>query len=200
MPRAAGARMWDVDGNEFIDYVGSWGPMILGHAHPRVIEAAQQALASGTSFGAPTELEVRMAELICSIVPSIEMVRMVNSGTEATMSAVRLARAFTRREQDHQVRGVLPRPRRLVPDQGRIRRNDPERPGQPGRSCGRRGGNADRGLQRSRLGENALRSRTSGTRSPRSSSSRSSGTWDASRRSRDSSKGCGSSARTKGSC
>ena len=97
--RAFGSKVWDVDGNEYIDYVGSWGPMILGHAHPRVIEAIQKAARLGTSYGAPTELEVRMAELICSIMPSIEMVRMVNSGTEATMSAIRLARAFTKREK-----------------------------------------------------------------------------------------------------
>jgi glutamate-1-semialdehyde 2,1-aminomutase len=97
--KAAGSRIWDVDGNEYIDYVGSWGPMILGHSHPRVIDAIRRAAESGTSFGAPTELEVKMAELICSIMPSIEMVRMVNSGTEATMSAIRLARAFTKREK-----------------------------------------------------------------------------------------------------
>jgi glutamate-1-semialdehyde 2,1-aminomutase len=99
MARAAGASLWDVDGNRFIDYVGSWGPMILGHAHPRVIEAVRKAAASGTSFGAPTELEVRMGELICAMVPSLDLVRMVNSGTEATMSAVRLARAFTGRDR-----------------------------------------------------------------------------------------------------
>jgi len=97
--RAAGSHIWDVDGNEYIDYVGSWGPMILGHARPRVVEAVRKAASSGTSYGAPTELEVKMAELICSIMPSIEMVRMVNSGTEATMSAIRLARAFTKREK-----------------------------------------------------------------------------------------------------
>lgn len=97
--KAAGSRIWDADGNSYIDYVGSWGPMILGHAHPRVIEAVQRAAADGTSYGAPTELEIRMAETICSIMPSIQMVRMVNSGTEATMSAVRLARAFTGKEK-----------------------------------------------------------------------------------------------------
>jgi glutamate-1-semialdehyde 2,1-aminomutase len=97
--RAQGARLWDVDGNAFLDYVGSWGPMILGHAHPRVLEAVSRAAARGMSFGAPTEEEVAMAELIHRMVPSIEMVRMVNSGTEATMSAVRLARAFTGREK-----------------------------------------------------------------------------------------------------
>lgn len=97
--RAEGAHIWDVDGNEFIDYVGSWGPMIVGHAHPRVLEALVRATKNGTSYGAPTELEVKMAELITRMVPSIEVVRMVNSGTEATMSAIRLARAFTGREK-----------------------------------------------------------------------------------------------------
>ena len=95
---ASGSKIRDVDGNEFIDYVGSWGPMILGHAHPQVVEALARVIRDGTSFGAPTELEVKMAELISSLVPSVEMVRMVNSGTEATMSAVRLARAFTKRD------------------------------------------------------------------------------------------------------
>jgi glutamate-1-semialdehyde 2,1-aminomutase len=97
--RASGAYLWDADGNRYIDYVGSWGPMILGHAHPRVIEALERVARDGTSFGAPTEREVAMAELITRLIPSIEVVRMVNSGTEATMSAVRLARAFTRREK-----------------------------------------------------------------------------------------------------
>ncbi len=97
--RARGSKLWDVDGNEYIDYVGSWGPMILGHAHPRIVEAVQKAAIDGTSFGAATERELEMAELIASIMPSVEMVRMVNSGTEATMSAIRLARAFTGREK-----------------------------------------------------------------------------------------------------
>ncbi|WP_025323877.1 glutamate-1-semialdehyde 2,1-aminomutase [Deferrisoma camini] len=97
--RAEGARLYDVDGNAYIDYVGSWGPMILGHNHPEVREALEKALADGTSFGAPTALEVEMAELVCEIVPSVEMVRMVNSGTEATMSAIRLARGYTGRDK-----------------------------------------------------------------------------------------------------
>jgi glutamate-1-semialdehyde 2,1-aminomutase len=97
--KAKGAYLWDADGNKFIDYVGSWGPMILGHAHPRILHAIRKATSSGTSFGAPTELEVKMAEVITRIIPSIEMVRMVNSGTEATMSAIRLARAYTGREK-----------------------------------------------------------------------------------------------------
>jgi len=94
---AKGATLTDVDGRTYIDYVGSWGPMILGHADPEVIEALREALARGTSYGAPTELEIEMAEEITSAVPSIEMVRMVNSGTEATMSAIRLARGVTGR-------------------------------------------------------------------------------------------------------
>ncbi|MDQ1557720.1 MAG: glutamate-semialdehyde -aminomutase [Pyrinomonadaceae bacterium] len=94
---ARGATMTDVDGRTYIDYVGSWGPMILGHADPEVIAALHDALARGTSYGAPTELEIEMAEEIIDAVPSVEMVRMVNSGTEATMSAVRLARGVTGR-------------------------------------------------------------------------------------------------------
>ena len=97
MHRADGPYLYDVDGNRYIDYVGSWGPMIIGHRHPRVLNAMEDALQLGTSFGAPCKAEVEIAELICQMVPSIEMVRMVNSGTEACMSAIRLARAFTKR-------------------------------------------------------------------------------------------------------
>lgn len=97
--KAKGAYVWDEDGNAFIDYVGSWGPMLLGHAHPSILAAIGKVMKHGTSFGAPTELEVRVAELIKTCVPSIEMVRMVNSGTEATMSAIRLARAYTGRDK-----------------------------------------------------------------------------------------------------
>src|SRR5918911_5425999 len=89
---ARGATMTDVDGRTYIDYVGSWGPMILGHADEEVIDALSEALSRGTSYGAPTELEIEVAEEIVDAVPSVEMVRMVNSGTEATMSALRLAR------------------------------------------------------------------------------------------------------------
>ncbi|HHB12762.1 MAG TPA: glutamate-1-semialdehyde-2,1-aminomutase [Chromatiales bacterium] len=96
--RAEGAYLYDVDGRRYVDYVGSWGPMILGHAHPAVVEAVREAAARGLSYGAPTALEVEMAEKVCSLVPSVEMVRMVNSGTEATMSAIRLARGFTGRD------------------------------------------------------------------------------------------------------
>ncbi len=97
--RADGALLWDADGNEYIDYVCSWGPMILGHSHTEVVQALEESLRLGTSYGAPTEREVEMAETIVEMVPSIEMVRMVNSGTEATMSAIRLARGYTGREK-----------------------------------------------------------------------------------------------------
>jgi glutamate-1-semialdehyde 2,1-aminomutase len=96
---AKGSKMWDADGNEFIDYIGSWGPMIVGHAERRVIEAIREAALSGTSFGASNEREIDLAKLIKKFVPSIEIVRMVNSGTEATMSAMRLARGFTARDK-----------------------------------------------------------------------------------------------------
>jgi glutamate-1-semialdehyde 2,1-aminomutase len=95
--RAQGAKLYDVDDREYLDYVGSWGPMILGHRHPRVVAALEEALARGTSYGAPTEAESELAQLIVDAVPSVELVRMVNSGTEATMSAIRLARGFTGR-------------------------------------------------------------------------------------------------------
>jgi glutamate-1-semialdehyde 2,1-aminomutase len=97
--RGAGARIYDADGNEYLDYVGSWGPMILGHAHPRVVAAIQDAATRGTSYGAPCELEIELGTRITSAFPSMEMLRFVSSGTEATMSAIRLARAFTRRDK-----------------------------------------------------------------------------------------------------
>jgi glutamate-1-semialdehyde 2,1-aminomutase len=97
--KAKGSFLWDADGKRYIDYVCSWGPMILGHAHEEVVQAISEALERGTSYGAPTRLEVEMAELIVEMVPSVEMVRMVNSGTEAAMSAIRLARGFTGRDK-----------------------------------------------------------------------------------------------------
>lgn len=97
--RADGAWLYDADGKAYIDYVGSWGPMVLGHNHPAIRNAVIEAAERGLSFGAPTEMEVKMAELVCELVPSMEMVRMVNSGTEATMSAIRLARGFTQRDK-----------------------------------------------------------------------------------------------------
>ncbi len=97
--KAKGAHIWDVDGNELIDYVGTWGPAILGHAHPKIISAIKSAADHGTSFGIPNPFEVKMAELICELVPSVQKIRMCNSGTEACMSAIRLARGFTKRDK-----------------------------------------------------------------------------------------------------
>lgn len=97
--RGSGSKFYDVDGNEYIDYIGSWGPHLFGHNPPFIVEALKRAFENGTSFGAPTEMEVKMAQLITELVPSVEMVRMVNSGTEATMSAVRVARGYTGRDK-----------------------------------------------------------------------------------------------------
>lgn len=97
--RGQGSKIYDIDGNEYIDYVGSWGPLILGHAHPKVVQAIKEAAERGTSYGAPTLIESELAKLVCQIYPSIQMLRMVNSGTEATMSALRLARGFTGRNK-----------------------------------------------------------------------------------------------------
>lgn len=99
LDHGAGSRVFDIDGNQYIDYVGSWGPLIMGHAHPEVVSALQETASKGTSFGAPTLLETKMAELVAERVPSIDIVRMVNSGTEATMSAIRLARGYTGRSK-----------------------------------------------------------------------------------------------------
>lgn len=96
---AKGSHIFDIDGNEYIDYVGSWGPMVVGHAHPRVVKALQEAAERGTSYGAPTLLETELAKLVMEVYPSIQVVRMVNSGTEATMSALRLARGYTHRDK-----------------------------------------------------------------------------------------------------
>ncbi|MCX5853594.1 MAG: aminotransferase class III-fold pyridoxal phosphate-dependent enzyme, partial [Deltaproteobacteria bacterium] len=97
--RASGSKIFDAEGREYIDYVASWGPMILGHAHTEVVDAIQRAAEKGTSYGAPTELEVEMAQCIVDAIPSIDMVRMVSSGTEAAMSSIRLARGFTGRDR-----------------------------------------------------------------------------------------------------
>jgi glutamate-1-semialdehyde 2,1-aminomutase len=97
--KGQGSKIWDADGNEYVDYICSWGPMILGHSHPTVVKALQEAVTRGTSFGAPTELETTLAKLVNAAMPSLEMLRFVNSGTEATMTALRLARAFTRRDK-----------------------------------------------------------------------------------------------------
>ncbi|MGD8377304.1 MAG: aminotransferase class III-fold pyridoxal phosphate-dependent enzyme, partial [Acidobacteriota bacterium] len=105
LERGSGAHVWDVDGNRYIDYLGSWGPLIAGHAHPEVLAGLQETAARGTSFGAPTEWEVRLAEKVIRRVPSLERVRMVNSGTEATLSAIRLARGHTGRDLVVKVEG-----------------------------------------------------------------------------------------------
>ena len=97
--KAKGSRIYDADGNSYIDYVLSWGPMILGHAHPRVVSALKKAVGKGTSYGAPTALEIELAELVLQVFPSMDKIRMVNSGTEATMSAIRVARGFTNRDK-----------------------------------------------------------------------------------------------------
>ena len=104
--RSSGAYLYDVDGNQYLDYVGSWGPMILGHAHPQILAAVSAAAAEGTSFGAPTEREVEFAELLCAALPSMQRVRLVSSGTEATMSALRLARGFTGRSKIVKIDGA----------------------------------------------------------------------------------------------
>jgi glutamate-1-semialdehyde 2,1-aminomutase len=96
--RAKGSKIWDIDGNEYIDYVGSWGPMILGHAHPRIVKALKGVIPKGTSFGAPIPLEVELATKVKKAFPSMELVRMVSSGTEAVMSAIRVARGYTGRD------------------------------------------------------------------------------------------------------
>ena len=98
LKKGYGSRVWDVDENEYIDYVGSWGPLIFGHAHPQIVDALKRQIGLGTSYGAPTELEIELAEQVVSLVPSLEVVRMVNSGTEAVMSAIRLARGVTSRD------------------------------------------------------------------------------------------------------
>src|SRR5688572_12485591 len=97
--RGKGARIWDVDGRAYIDYVGSWGPLVVSHAHPAVLRAVKQASGRGLSFGAPTAAELEMAELLVRLLPALEQVRLVSSGTEATMSAVRLARGYTGRSR-----------------------------------------------------------------------------------------------------
>ena len=97
--RAEGPYLFDTDGKRYVDFVGSWGPMVLGHAHPEVIRTVQETAAKGLSFGAPTPIETEMANKVCQLVPSMDKVRMVSSGTEATMSAIRLARGFTGRDR-----------------------------------------------------------------------------------------------------
>ena len=134
--RGEGSHLFDVDGNEYIDYVGSWGPLLLGHRHPEILAALEEALAIGTSFGAPTEQEIELADAICDAVPSIEMVRLVNSGTEATMSAIRVARGFTGPRPHREVRGLLSRARRFAAGEGGLGRGDAGDRGHAGRAEG----------------------------------------------------------------
>ena len=134
--RGEGPYVWDADGNQYIDYVGSWGPLILGHAVPDVIDAIVHAARKGTSFGASTPSEADLAELVTEAFPAVEKLRFVSSGTEATMSAIRLARAYTNRKIHREVRGLLPRPQRRVAGEGRLRGGDAGDP-RFGRSAGR---------------------------------------------------------------
>lgn len=121
---ASGSRIYDEDGNEFIDYICSWGPNILGHAVPEVTQAVKAACDRGLTFGACHKGEIELAELIQKHFPSMEMLRLVNSGTEAVMSAIRAARGFTGRDQDNQIRGLLPRAFRRIAGEGRLRAYD----------------------------------------------------------------------------
>ena len=137
--RGEGSHLFDVDGNEYIDYVGSWGPLLLGHRHPEILAALEKALEIGTSFGAPTEQEIDLADAICEAVPSIEMVRLVNSGTEATMSAIRVARGFTGRDLIGEVRGLLSRSCGFAAGEGGVGPGDAGDRGHAGRAEGVRG-------------------------------------------------------------
>ena len=147
---AKGAYMTDVDGNTYLDFVGSWGPMILGHSHPAVLDSrALRACREGLSFGAATEREVEMAELICSLVPSIEMVRMVNSGTEAVMSAIRAARGFTGRSKIVKFAGCYHGHSDSMLVKAGSGRHDSRNPRQRRRPGGLHPGYADGSVQRS---------------------------------------------------
>ena len=129
-----GAWLIDEDDNRYVDYIGSWGPLILGHRHPSVISALKSQMEKGLTFGAPTAQEGTLAELITQLVPSIESVRLVNSGTEATMSAIRLARGFTRRDKILKVRRLLPRACGFTAGESRLRSTDTRSTGLAGRA------------------------------------------------------------------
>ena len=178
--RGEGAYLVDTEGNRYLDYVQSWGASILGHAHPAVVEAVQRAAADGTSFGAPTEREVELAEAIAARVPSVEKVRLVSSGTEAAMTAVRLARGATGRDEDPEVRGLLPRPRRRAARRRGERRRHPRPP-----RIGRRHRGHRRRHRRRRptttTPRSTRRSPSTAPSSRRCSSSRSPPTWASSR-------------------
>ncbi len=154
--RAQGAYFWDANGKQYTDYIGSWGPMILGHGHPAVVEAVQKAVLEGFSYGAPTEREVELAEEIVRLVPSIEMVRLVSSGTEAAMSAHPPGARRHGPQHDHQVRGLLPRPCRRAAGESRLRPGHLWQPHQ--RRCTARGGaaHAGAGVQQHRAARRSL--------------------------------------------
>jgi glutamate-1-semialdehyde 2,1-aminomutase len=150
--RAEGAYLWDAEGQRYIDYIGSWGPMILGHGHPAVLEAVQRAAAEGLSFGAPTEREIELAEAILALVPSCEQIRLVSSGTEAAMSAIRLARGVTGRSKLIKFEGCY-----HVAGEGRLGAGD-LRPSDLGRRAGGSGAAHDRAaVQRCRGARRRLR-------------------------------------------
>ena len=195
--RAERSHIWDADGNEFVDFVSSWGPMILGWGHPEVVGRLKEQVDRGTSYGAPTELEVELARLVCDAVPSVELVRMVNSGTEATMSAVRVARGFTGREKivkfigcyHGHSDGFL-----VAAGSGVLTLALPDSPGVT------KGTTADTLLVEYNDVAGADRAVRGARRGDRraSSSSRSPATWASCRRSRVSSKACASCARANG--
>ena len=187
--RGEGAYLVDVDGNRYVDYVLSWGPLILGHAHPRVVAALEEAVRRGTSYGAPSPLEVELARLVREAMPSLELVRFVNSGTEATMSALRLARAFTGRAKIVKFTGCYHGHADLLLVQAGSGVATLGLPGLARRDARRGRRHADRAVQRSRRRSSAS-SRSTRARSPRSSSSRSPGTWGSSSRGRASSRAC----------
>ena len=193
--RGEGAYLVDVDGNRYIDYVLSWGPLILGHAHPRVVAAVQEAAARGTSYGAPSPLELDLARRVVERMPAIEMVRFVNSGTEATMSAIRLARAFTRRDKIVKFEGGYHGHADLLlvkAGSGVATLGLPDSPGVTARGGGR---HPHRPLQRPRFRARALRDAPRRQSRP-SSSSPSPATWGSCRPCPDSSRGFASSRGT----
>ena len=157
MARAEGQYLYDIDGHQYIDYIGSWGPMILGHAHPAVEAAVAEALERGSSFGAPTVREVEIAEAVVAAVPSIEKVRFVSSGTEAAMSAVRVARGVTGRNKIVKMTGPLPRPRRRPARPGGLGGDDARHAQQPRRDPGRGAGHDPLPVQRRRGRRRRLR-------------------------------------------
>ena len=164
--RGEGSHIFDADGNEYIDYIGSWGPLILGHRHPVILDALNLALCRGTSFGAPTEQEIELAETVREMFPSIEMVRLVNSGTEATMSALAGGARIHRPRPDGQVRRLLSRACRFASREGRLGRGDAWAARFARRAKGLQRHHAHRSVQRrGRCGSRP--SARTGTRSPR---------------------------------